>query len=242
MWILIGKTVLIYVVVNIAMRCMGKRQVGELSTSEVIVAFLISEVASAPLSNPDISVWMNVVAIFVLVSMEILYSFLSIKWPFFMTLTQGRPTVIIENGKILEKSMLKNRLTIAELNEELRLKNINISDVYLAIIENNGQLSIIPTNEASGVTRRDLGVCVKESPQDFAVIVDGKIFEDNLRRAGKNRGWLEGYLHSLGISSERDVLALYADKNGATFFQKKTPRKKLFKKLFKTAKKDTKKR
>ncbi len=237
MGLLIGKTALIYVVVNIAMRCMGKRQVGELSTSEVIVAFLISEVASAPLSNPDVSVWMNIVAIFVLVAMEILYSYLSIKWPFFMTLTQGRPTVIIENGKILEKSMLKNRLSIAELNEELRLKNINISDVYLAIIENNGQLSIIPTNKASGVTREDLGVTAKSSPQDFAVIVDGKIFEDNLRRVGKDKKWLTRYLQSQKVKTEKEVLALYADQNGATFFQKKLPKNQNLKKLFKTAKK-----
>ena len=142
-----------------------------------------------------------------------------------MTLTQGRPTVIIENGKILEKSMLKNRLSIAELNEELRLKNINISDVYLAIIENNGQLSIIPTNKASGVTRGDLGVTAKSSPQDFAVIVDGKIFEDNLRRTGKDKKWLTQYLQRQKVKSEKEVLALYADQNGATFFQKKLPKK-----------------
>ncbi len=241
MWVFIGKTALMYVVVNIAMRCMGKRQVGELSTSEVIVAFLISEVASAPLSNPDVSVWMNIVVIFVLVLMEILYSYLGIKWPFFRTITQGRPTVIIENGTILEKSLLKNRLSIAELNEELRLKNVNISDVYLAIIENNGQLSIIPTNAASGVTRSDLGVCVKESPQDFAVIIDGKIFEDNLKRVGKNKEWVDAYLRSRNVSSAREVLALYADKNGATFFQKKLPKQDNLKKLFKTAKKVEKK-
>ena len=241
MWVLIGKTALMYVVVNIAMRCMGKRQVGELSTSEVIVAFLISEVASAPLSNPDVSVWMNIIVILVLVLMEFLYSYLSIKWPFFLTMTQGRPTVIIENGTILEKALLRNRLTISELNEELRLKNINISDVYLAIIENNGQLSIIPTNAASGVTRRDLGVSVKESPQDFAVIIDGKIFEDNLKRVGKTNQWLEGYLHSRGVCSVKEVLALYADQNGATFFQKKSPKKNNLKKLFKTAKKHPKK-
>ncbi len=226
MWMMIGKTALIYVVVNIAMRCMGKRQVGELSTSEVIVAFLISEVASAPIGNPDVSLWHNIGAIFVLVAMEFIYSYLSIKWPFFMTLTQGRPTVIIENGEIIEKALLRNRLTITELNEELRLKNINIADVYLAIIENNGQLSIIPTNGASGVTRSDLGITTKESPQDFAVIIDGKILEGNLKRAGKTKKWLEGYLRSQKVKSEKEVLVLYADKNGSTFFQKKMPKKR----------------
>ena len=226
MLLLVGKTALLYVVVNIAMRCMGKRQVGELSTSEVIVAFLISEVAAAPIGDPKVSLWQSVMGIFVLVVMEFLYSYLSIKWPFFMVLTQGRPTVIIENGKILEKELLRNRLTITELNEELRLKNINIADVYMAIIENNGQLSIIPTNDSAGITRRDLGIEVKESPQDFAVIVDGKIFEDNLKRAGKDMAFLQKYLKKKGISSLKEVLCLYADASGVTFFQKKEPKRK----------------
>lgn len=236
---LLGKTALIYVVVNIAMRCMGKRQVGQLSTSEVIVAFLISEVASAPLGDPDLSVWHALVAIFVLVMMEILYSYLSIKWPFFMTLTQGRPTVIMENGKLCEKTLLRNRLTIAELNEELRMKNIAIGDVYLAIIENNGQLSIIPTNDSAGVTRRDLGITAKESPQDFAVILDGKIMEDNLRRAGQNMTFLKNQLKKRKITSEKEVLAMYADPTGVTFFQRKEPKGK---KYVQNGKKNDKKR
>lgn len=234
MLLVVGKTALVYVVVNIAMRCMGKRQVGELSTSEVIVAFLISEVAAAPIGDPSVSLWHSVIGIFVLVVMEFIYSYLSIKWPFFMVLTQGRPTVIIENGTVYEKELLKNRLTITELNEELRMKNINIADVYMAIIENNGQLTIIPTNDSAGVTRRDLGIQVKESPQDFAIIVDGKIFQDNLKRAGQSMDFVKKYLKKKGVSSPKEVLCLYADKNGVTFFQKKMKRKN----LFKTAKKD----
>ncbi|MBQ7951428.1 MAG: DUF421 domain-containing protein [Clostridia bacterium] len=233
MLFVVGKTALVYVVVNIAMRCMGKRQVGELSTSEVIVAFLISEVAAAPIGDPSVSLWHSVIGIFVLVVMEFIYSYLSIKWPFFMVLTQGRPTVIIENGTVYEKELLKNRLTITELNEELRMKNINIADVYMAIIENNGQLTIIPTNDSAGVTRRDLGIQVKESPQDFAIIVDGKIFQDNLKRAGQSMDFVKKYLKKKGVSSPKEVLCLYADKNGVTFFQKKMKRKN----LFKTAKK-----
>lgn len=218
---LLWKTALMYVVVNIAVRCMGKRQVGELSPSEVIVAFLISEVASAPLGDPDINFFHSIAAIFILVVMEILYSYLSIKSPFFMALTQGKPTVIMEDGVILEKELLRNRLTIAEFNEELRLKNINISDVHLAIIENNGQLSIIPTNDSAGVTRRDLGINAPEAPQDFALIIDGQVLKDNLKRAGQNIKFLDAELRKRKIASPKEVLVLYADKNGVTFFQKK---------------------
>ena len=207
------------------MRCMGKRQIGELSTSEIVVALLISEVAASPVLDPTIPLHYGILAIAVLVIMEIIYSYLSIKCPFFMQLTQGRPTVIIEHGKINEKELLKNRLSIAELNEELRMKNISLNDVYMAIIENNGQLSIIPTNAAAGVTRRDMGIQAREAPIDFAVIIDGVILEGNLIRAGKDTEFVHRYLKSQGVSSAKEVLALYADKNGVTFFQKKEKKK-----------------
>ncbi|MBO5407873.1 MAG: DUF421 domain-containing protein [Clostridia bacterium] len=218
---LIGKTVLFYIIINIAIRCMGKRQVGELSTSEIIVALLISEVAAAPIVDSAIPMKNGIVAVFVLVGMEVLYSYLSLKFPFFLILTQGKPTVIIENGKISEQALRKTRLTIAELNEELRIKNINLKDVYLAMIENNGQLSVIPTNESAGITRRDLGIRVDEYPQDFAVILDGRISEGNLKRIGKNKQFVAEYLKSKKVSSPKEVLVMYADPNGVTFFQKK---------------------
>ena len=238
---LIGKTVIFYVIINIAIRFMGKRQVGELSTSEIIVALLISEVAAAPIVDVNIPMQNGVVAVFVLVGMEILYSYLSLKIPFFMELTQGKPTIVIEHGRICEQSLRKLRLTIAELNEELRIKNINIKDVYLAIIENNGQLSIIPTNESAGVTRRDLGIKTSECPQDFAVIIDGRILEGNLQRIQKNKQFLTDYLKSQKVASPKEVLAMYADQNGVTFFQKKAAFLKKNKKSVQNGKKKNKK-
>ncbi len=221
MIVLIGKTVLFYIIINVAIRCMGKRQVGELSTAEIVVAMLISEAAAAPIADPNIPMKNGIVAVFVLVGMEILYSYLSLKFPFFLILTQGKPIIVIENGEILEDALRRARLTITELNEELRIKNVNIKDVYLAIIENNGQISIIPTNASSGVTRRDLGINVKESPQDFAVIIDGNISEGNLQRIHKSKQFVMEYLKSEKVASPKDVLVMYADKNGVTFFQKK---------------------
>lgn len=221
MMVLIGKTVLIYIVINFAIRMMGKRQVGELSTSEIVVALLISEVAASSVSDPSVPLQNGMVAVLVLVGLEIAYSFLSMKFPFFMNLTQGKPIIIYENGQILEKELLRTRLSIAEFNEELRMKNINLRDVYMAIIENNGQLSIIPTNEASGVTRRDLGISVRESPQDFAIIIDGRILDKNLERIGRDAHYVEQLLRERGVSSAGEVLALYADREGITFFQKK---------------------
>ena len=241
MLVLIGKTVLFYIIINIAIRCMGKRQVGELSTTEIIVALLISEVAAAPIVDSAIPMQNGIVAVFVLVGMEILYSYLSLKFPFFLVLTQGRPTVVIENGKISEQALRKTRLTIAELNEELRIKNINLKDVYLAMIENNGQLSIIPTNESAGITRRDLWITVREYPQDFAVILDGKISEGNLQRIGKNKQFVTDYLKTKKVASPKEVLVMYADPNGVTFFQKKERFFKNQKKTVQNGKKNHKK-
>lgn len=220
---LIGTTTIMYFVVTVAMRLMGKRQIGELSTSEVAVTLIISEVASMPISNEEISVWHGIIAITILVCLEVLISFLDLKFSIITQLTQGKPTLIIRDGKIIEDELKKSRLTLSELNKELRLKNISIREVFCAIIETNGQISIIPTNSSAGVTRGDLNVTTKNDPVDFAIIIDGEIKEKNLNLIGKNSDFVEKELKKRKISL-KEVFAMYADTKGVTYFQKKEKR------------------
>jgi uncharacterized membrane protein YcaP (DUF421 family) len=218
---LVFRTVVLYFVVNIGMRFMGKRQVGQMSTPEIIVALLISEVAAMPISDKDINIIDGIVGVIILVGLEILVSYLDIKFPFVLKLSEGKPMVIINNGKLDTKALLKTRMSITELNAELRLKNINLKDVHIAIIEANGQLSIIPTNESSGVTRKDMSISVTEEPIDFAVIIDGVIKDYNLKLIGKDKAFIDKILSQKKVKNVKDVLILCADKNGLTFFQKK---------------------
>lgn len=222
---LIGTTTIMYFVVTIAMRLMGKRQIGELSTSEVAVALIISEVASMPITDNEISVWHGIIAISILVCLEILISFLDLKFSSVTQLTQGKPTLVIREGKIMEEALKKSRLTLSELNEELRLKNISIREVFCAIIETNGQISIIPNNSSAGVTRGDLNVAIKNDPVDFAVIIDGEIKEKNLELIQKKRDFVDKELRKRKVRIE-DVFAMYADTKGVTYFQKKEKKDK----------------
>ena len=132
-----------------------------------------------------------------------------------MKISHGVPTVIIYEGKISEKKLRQSRLTVSELNEELRLKNTNVKDVYIAVIETNGQISIIPKNSSQNNSSDKKG-----DPVDFAVVIDGKIKENNLKLIGKDKSFIENELKKRKIPL-KNVFVMYADKNGVTFFQEK---------------------
>ena len=218
---LIMRTVILYFAVNVAMRFMGKRQIGQMSVPEMIVTLLISEVAAMPIVDKDIHVIDGIIGVTILVSLEVLMSYLDIKIPFLLKLTEGKPVVIINNGKLDYTALRKTRMSITELDAELRLKNITLSDVFISIIEANGQLSIIPTSASSGVTRKDMAVSEDRDPMDFAIIVDGVIKDFNLQLIGKDRTFIDKVLSQKKVKSVKDVLILCADKKGVTFFQKK---------------------
>ncbi len=211
---IIIKTAVMYLVVTSAMRFMGKRQIGELSAAEISVALLISEVATMPIGSEGITLLQGIISILVLVIMEFIISYLDMKFSFIMKISHGKPTIVIFDGKIQETNLRKSRLTISELNEELRTKNTNISDVYIAIIETNGQMSIIPKEKQpdSQPQNRD--------PVDFAVVIDGEIKEGNLKLIGKNKIFIEKELKKRNTPLKK-VFVMYADSYGVTFFQKK---------------------
>lgn len=221
---LIFRTIIIYLSVTIGMRCMGKRQVGELSTAEISVTLLISEIAATPIIEREIPLYYGIIVVVVLVLVEIFLSYLDLKFSWLVNLTQGEPTVIVKNGKIDEESLRKSRVTVGELNEELRLKNIILADVYMAIIETNGQLSIIPISEQSPATKSDFKIQDNNDPVDFAVIIDGEIKENNLKLIGKDENFVMSILKAKGISDIKTVFVLYADTKGMTYLQLKEKR------------------
>lgn len=220
-FVLIIRTIIIYFALTIGIRCMGKRQIGEMSTAEISVTLLIAEIAAAPITELDIPIHYGIIVVAILVLCEIAVSYLDLKFSSFVRITQGEPTVIVQNGKIIEAALRKSRVTLAELNEELRFQNVAIGDVYMAIIETNGQLSIIPFNSASGVTREDLNINIKRDPVDFAVVIDGEIKENNLKLIGKDRDFVSTIMKAKGIKELKDILVLYADTHGITYMQLK---------------------
>jgi len=220
-FIVIFRTVVIYLVVTIGMRCMGKRQIGEMSTAEISVTLLISEIASTPVTTLDVPLYYGIAVVIILVLCEIIMSYLDLKFSKVVRLTQGEPTVIVQQGKIIESAMRKSRVTVAELNEELRQRNIGISDVYIAIIETTGLISIIPTPSASPVTKEDLKSENEKDPIDFAVVIDGEIKEHNLKLIGKNQDFVHSIMNAKKIKNLKDIFVMYADTKGLTYLQMK---------------------
>lgn len=176
------RTVILYIVVTLAIRLMGKRQIGDMQPNELVVTLLISEIAAIPLQDTDQPVFIGVVAILVLVFLEIIVSILSLKSFFVRKLLNGKSVVIIKNGVVDQQAMRNVRMTVVDLIELLRDKDVfDINDVAFAVLEVNGNLSILLKKDAQTVSIKDLKLKMPDSTLPLPVISDGKIIYESLK-------------------------------------------------------------
>lgn len=176
------RTVILYIVVTLAIRLMGKRQIGDMQPNELVVTLLISEIAAIPLQDTDQPVFIGVVAILVLVFLEIIVSILSLKSFFVRKLLNGKSVVIIKNGVVDQQAMRNVRMTVVDLIELLRNKDVfDINDVAFAVLEVNGNLSILLKKDAQTVSIKDLKLKMPDSALPLPVISDGKIIYESLK-------------------------------------------------------------
>ncbi|MBQ4156035.1 MAG: DUF421 domain-containing protein [Clostridia bacterium] len=180
------RTAFLYFVVVLSMRIMGKRQVGELQPSEFVVTILISELASIPIQDLNRPITNGILAIFVLVLLELLLSFLTLKSDVFRKIFEGKSATIIKNGVIDQKMMKKLRITIDDLLEGIRQSgNFSVETVDLAIMETNGKLSVQPKIKYEPVSKEDLNINNVDKGLPTLVISDGKIDEEALQKISK---------------------------------------------------------
>jgi uncharacterized membrane protein YcaP (DUF421 family) len=203
---------------------MGKRQIGELQPSELVVAIMISELAAIPMEETGIPLINGVLPILTLVIAEVSLSFLTLKSKRARKLIIGSPSVLIENGKINQKELEKLRFNTDDLIEELRQKNYTkISDIEFAILETSGQLSVIPKSQNRSVTTQDLNIATNYEGLPLTLISDGKVNTYNLDKVNLDEKWLLNELFKLGIPSVSDVFFASLDTNGDLYYQTKTP-------------------
>lgn len=169
------RAVIIYIAVIIALRIMGKRQIGELTPHELVITILVSQVAIIPLQDNSMPLLNMFVPILIFVSLEILASALSMKSIHFRNLIQGKPLFVIRNGKLDEKQMKRLRFTVDDLVDAVRQKGyFDLSSIQDAVVEPNGTISVLQKAEDSPVTPKQLKLSVDESSTPVAVVVDGK--------------------------------------------------------------------
>ena len=207
------RTVIIYIFVITAMRIMGKRQLGELQPSELVVALLISDLAAVPMQENGMPLLNGIIPIMILVAMELLLSGLMLKVPLFQRMIGGRSKIIIEDGKIDMNAMKSMRMTIEDLMETLRQQSIfDLRDVQYAIVEPNGKTSILLKPGNRQVTCKDLALNAPDNGMPMIIISDGKISKWGLKICNIDEGWVNQVLIENDCSM-KEVFVLLADRD-----------------------------
>lgn len=197
------RTIILYAVILVMLRIMGKRQISELQTSELVVTLLISNIAVIPMQEPTLPLISGVIPIMLLVACEIVISIIMMKSSRFRGLVCGHPQVVIENGVIDQRKMKLLRMTTEDLTEQLRQAGVfSLSDVEYAIVETNGNLSVLKKVIKDNVTAEQLGIEEERASFEFVVISDGELAENSMRLCGVDRKWIENKLNKSGINME----------------------------------------
>lgn len=219
------RTLILYFLVVSAMRIMGKRQIGEMQPSELVVAIMISDLASIPMQEVNIPLLSGVVPVLTLLVAEVFMSYACLKSVKIRRLFTGEPSIIIYDGCVLEKELRKMRFNLSDLVEQLRISGCSgIGEVQVAVLETNGQLSVIKKSQP--VTAEDLNIKSK-SPSNlpFLLVMDGEVNYAELERSGKDVKWLENALKKQGAKKINEVFIAELDAGGELYVQKKGAQK-----------------
>ena len=211
---MVVRTVLMYGAILAAVRVMGKRQISQLQTSELVVTLLIAELAMLPIQEGNLPLWAGVLPMAVLVLCELLVSFGMLKSSRFRKLVCGSPTVVIQRGEILQNEMRRLRITTEDLMEQLRQNGVfYLEDVAWAIIETNGMMNVIRRPEEDPVTPRQLQLKPEPPVLETSVISDGEVSLHSLKLVGKDRDWLDRRLKEQGVAV-KDIFLMTARSDG----------------------------
>ena len=215
------RAIVLYILVLIVMRLMGKREIGQLQPFELAISIMIADLASIPMTDTGTPISNGIVPILGLLVMHLLISLINIKSIRARQIICGKPRILIYRGKIEEKALIKERFTINELEERLRAQNIsNLGDVEYAILETSGQITVIEKPNKRTTIPEDFGIMPDYEGIPYDLVIDGKIMNENLKAIGKNYVWLKKEVNKFNINPE-DALVVTFDGKGQIFCQEK---------------------
>ncbi|NLY76096.1 MAG: DUF421 domain-containing protein [Firmicutes bacterium] len=223
MLVLPVRTAILYLLVVVIIRLMGKHQIGQLQPFELVITIMISELAAVPMQDTDIPLLHGIIPILTLLLIQISLSLLTLKNETARRIICGGPSILIENGKINQAELTRLRYNLNDLLEQLRLKDMpNIADVEYAILETSGKLSIIPKSQKRPVNPEDLKLETPYEGLPVTLIVDGVLKDKNLSRLNLTQDWLRDELNKYGLVSWDQVLLASLDTTGRLFLQPKS--------------------
>lgn len=217
MSIVLIRSLILYILVIFSVRLMGKRQLGELQPSELVITILISNIATLPLEDTDIPLSLGVTPILALVCFEVIVSWLNLIFPKFRKMISGSPKIIIRNGKTDPETLRELRFSVDDLMMSLREKEVfDIEDVQFAIVETTGNISVMKKQMKDTPDRNDLGIKVKNYDPPQVIVSDGKILPQSLKSMGIADGTVEKILKEINIKLS-DVFIITVDTQGHFF-------------------------
>lgn len=215
------RSIVLYIIVLIVMRLMGKREISQMQPFELAISIMIADLASIPMTEIGIPIFNGIVPILGLLLMHLVISVINIKSITLRKFICGKPSILIYRGKIDEKVLKKERFTINELQERLRRNNIfNLGDVEYAILETSGEVTVIQKPEKRGTTPEDFQIVPEYEGIPYDLVIDGKVMYKNLEQLGKNENWLKKQLIPFKIKPE-EALVVTIDGKNQIFCQKK---------------------
>lgn len=215
------RAIVLYLVVLIVMRLMGKREIGQLQPFELAISIMIADLASIPMTEIGIPIFNGIVPILGLLVMHLVISVINLKSLKAREIICGKPSILIYRGKINEKELKKERFTINELEERLRGNNvINLGDVEYAILETSGQVTVIQKPEKRNTIPEDFNITPEYEGIPYDLVVDGKVMTKNLKEIGKDYRWLKKQVEKFYIKPE-EALIVTIDGKGQFFCQRK---------------------
>ena len=219
------RAIVLYILVLVVMRLMGKREIGQLQPFELAISIMIADLATIPMADTGIPISNGIIPILGLLLMHLLISIVNIKSIKARKIICGKPAILIYRGRIDETVMKKERFTINELEERLRGNNvINIGDVEYAILETSGQVTVIQKPNKRTTIPEDFNMMPEYEGVPYDLIVDGKIMYDNLKAIGKDYQWLRKEISKFKVEPENVLVATIDGKN-QIFCQEKERKK-----------------
>jgi len=208
------RAIVLYIIVLIVMRLMGKREIGQLQPFELAISIMIADLAATPMAETGIPITNGIMPILGLLVMHLIISMINIKSNKAREIICGKPSMLIFRGKIDEKVLKKERFTINELEERLRDSNIfTIGDVEYAILETSGQVTVIPKPNKRPTTPEDFNLEPKYEGIPYDLVIDGKVMYKNLEKIGKNYEWLRKQTQKFGIKPEEALVVTIDGEN-----------------------------
>ena len=215
------RAILLYIIVLIVMRLMGKREIGQLQPFELAISIMIADLASIPMTDTGVPISNGIIPILGLLVMHLVISVVNLKSIKAREIICGKPRILIYRGRIDEKALKKERFTINELEERLRENNVvNLGDVEYAILETSGNITVIQKPEKRNTIPEDFNIVPDYEGISYDLVVDGKIMDENLKKLGKNYQWLKKQVEKFNIRPE-EALVVTIDGKGQIFCQEK---------------------